>query len=285
MSKSEFRLSRTAVILNFPEPFGPLIGIMVVAYLISILFHLMLVDMSLRDGGKTQLMEILAKYLFVGKAGARMQIEMTNPQLQKMGQGAMKMTVLVRTAEPDVSYMINDAQKSYAKIDVKEMQKSIPASEREKKWTVKRLGADKVAGYPCERALVNQEGSETDNEVCVSKEIVASAGLFSAGRRDPSSQGLEKALKSNGLEGMPIRMVMRQKGSAEAAMTWELVKAEKRSLPASTFDLPAGYKETSLMGTMVSPEQQKQMEDAMKNMTPEQRKMLEEMMKKKGGSR
>ena len=222
---------------------------------------------------------------FVGKAGARMQIEMTNPQLQKVGQGAMKMTVLVRTAEPDVSYMINDAQKSYAKIDVKEMQKSIPASEREKKWTVKRLGADKVAGYPCERALVNQEGSETDNEVCVSKEIVASAGLFSAGRRDPSSQGLEKALKSNGLEGMPIRMVMRQKGSAEAAMTWELVKAEKRSLPASTFDLPAGYKETSLMGTMVSPEQQKQMEDAMKNMTPEQRKMIEEMMKKKGGSR
>ncbi len=49
---------------------GPLIGIMVVAYCISILFHLMLVDMTLRDGGKTQLMEILAKYLFVGKAGA-----------------------------------------------------------------------------------------------------------------------------------------------------------------------------------------------------------------------
>ncbi len=47
----------------------PLLGIMVVAYLISILFHLMLVDMTMRDGGKTQLMEILAKYLFVGKIG------------------------------------------------------------------------------------------------------------------------------------------------------------------------------------------------------------------------
>ena len=32
---------------------GPLIGIMVVAYLISILFHLMLVDMTLRDGGRS----------------------------------------------------------------------------------------------------------------------------------------------------------------------------------------------------------------------------------------
>jgi amino acid permease len=48
---------------------GPLVGIMVVAYLISILFHLMLVDMVMRDGGKTQLMEILAKYLFVGRLG------------------------------------------------------------------------------------------------------------------------------------------------------------------------------------------------------------------------
>jgi hypothetical protein len=221
----------------------------------------------------------------IGRAGARMQIEMSNAQLKQMGQAGMKMTVLVRTAEPDVSYMINDAQKSYAKIDVKEMQKSIPASERDKKWTVKKLGADKVAGYACERALVNQEGSETDNEVCVSKEIVASAGLFNAGRRDASAQGLEKALKANGLDGMPIRMVMRQKGQTEPKMMWELVKAEKGTPPASTFELPAGYKETSLMGTMVSPEQQKQMNDAMKNMTPEQRKMIEEMMKKKGGSR
>ena len=219
----------------------------------------------------------------VGKAGARMQIEMTNPQLREAGQAGMKLTVLVRTAEPDVSYMINDAQKSYARIDVKEMEKRVPASERDRKWTVKRLGPDRVAGYACERALVSQEGSETDNEVCVSKEIAGSAGLLNAGRRGSSGQGLEKALKANGLEGMPIRMVMREKGKPEAVMTWELVKAEKRALPASTFELPAGYRETSVMGTMMSPEQQKQMEDAMKNMTPEQRKMLEQMMKKQGG--
>ena len=38
-----------------------------------------------------------------------------------------------------------------------------------------------------------------------------------------------------------------------------------------------------MMGTMMSPEQQKQIDDAMKNLTPEQRKMLEQMMKKQGG--
>jgi hypothetical protein len=221
----------------------------------------------------------------VGKAGARMQIEMSNAQLKQAGQGSIRMTVLTRTAEPDVSYLINDAQKSYSRLDVKELQKAVPQSERDRKWVVKRLGADRVAGWACERALVNQEGTETDNEMCVSKEIVGSADLFNAGRRDASSQGLAKALKANGLDGMPIRMIVRRKGDPEAMMAWELVKAEKRPLPASTFEVPAGYQETSAMGAMLSPAQKKQMDDAMKNMTPEQRKMIEEMMKKKGGSR
>ncbi len=222
---------------------------------------------------------------FVGKPGGRFEMNMTSTQAQQMGQGGIKMVVLSKTAEPGISYMINDAQKSYARIDVNEMQKNLPKSEQDKKWTVKRLGSDSVAGYACEKALLAQEGGTSENEVCVSKEILGGAGMLGAGRRDASSQSLEKAMKANGLEGMPIRMVVREKGKPEAMVTWELVKAEKRPLPASTFEVPAGYKETSMMGTMMSPEQQKQMDDAMKNMSPEQRKMIEEMMKKKGGSR
>ena len=222
---------------------------------------------------------------FVAKAGGRFEMSMSNAQLQQAGQGSMKLVVLSKTAEPGISYMINDAQKSYARIDVQEMQKNLPKSEQDKKWTVKRLGSDSVAGYACEKALVSQEGSTSENEVCVSKEIVGGAGMFGAGRRDSSSQSLEKALKANGLEGMPIRMVMREKAKPEAMMTWELVKAEKRPVPASTFEVPAGYKQTDAMGVMLSPAQKQQMDDAMKNMTPEQRKMIEEMMKKKGGSR
>lgn len=222
---------------------------------------------------------------FVGKAGARMQMELANVQLKQAGQGPVKMVVLTRTAEPDFSYMINEDQKTYAKLDLKKLEEMSPKSEREKRWSVKRLGADRVAGYACERAVVSQEGAETENEVCVSKEIFGSASMLNAGRRGATAQALEKALKANGLEGMPIRMIVHEKGKAGASVTWELVKAEKRSLPASTFAVPAGYRETSMAGAMMSPEQQKQMEDAMKNMSPEQRKAIEEMMKKKGGSR
>lgn len=216
----------------------------------------------------------------VGKAGSRMQMEMT--PLAAKGAGGMKMTVISRTAEPGISYVVNDEHRSYARIDVKEMEKQVPAQERERKWTVKRLGPDRVAGYACERAILAQEGGETENEVCVTKELGGTAGLFNTGRRSGSGMEIEKTLRANGLDGMPVRMIIRKKGDAEATMTWELVRAEKRPIPASTFEVPAGYKETSMMGTMMSPEQQKQIDDAMKNMTPEQRKMIEQMMKKQG---
>jgi hypothetical protein len=218
---------------------------------------------------------------FVGKTGSRMQIEMRPAAGPQAGTPGMKMTVLARTAEPGVSYLINDAQKSYARIDAKEIEKQVPPAERDRKWSVKRLGTDKVAGYACERALVTQEGSDTENDVCVTKDLGGSAGLFNTGRRGSGTE-IEKTLKANNLEGMPVRMLLRKKGDKEVAMSWELVKAEKRPVPASTFEIPAGYRETSMMGTMMTPEQQKQIDDAMKNMTPEQRKMMEQMMKKQG---
>ena len=175
----------------------------------------------------------------------------------------MTMTMLTRTAEPGISYMINDAQKTYARIDVKEMQKNLAKSEQEKKWTVKRLGSDKVAGFACEKALVSQEGSTSENEVCVSKEILIPASIFDAQRRGAAAQSLQNALKANGLEGMPIRMVMKEKG--EAGAHDDLGAREGRealSRRRRRSRCRPGYKETSMMGTMVSPEQQKQMQEA-----------------------
>ena len=73
------------------------------------------------------------------------------------------------------------------------------------------------------------------------------------------------------------------KGNPKPVATMELTKAEKKSLPASMFEIPAGYtKQEGMMGAagvMASPEQQEQMRKAMENLTPEQRKQIEDMMK------
>jgi len=130
-----------------------------------------------------------------------MQMEMVNAKLQEAGQGSMKMTILVRKSEPDISYMINDAQKSYARIDVKEMQKSIPASQRDRKWSVKRLGSDKVAGYACERAIVNQEGSETDNRSASRRRSAAPRASSARADGTPRPRGSKKRSRRTASRG------------------------------------------------------------------------------------
>jgi Spy/CpxP family protein refolding chaperone len=79
--------------------------------------------------------------------------------------------------------------------------------------------------------------------------------------------------------------------------TSELVRADRKPVPASLYDL-SGYKKSEEKGlggmsgqVQLSPEQQKnvdaarrQQEEALKKMTPEQRKRIEEMMKSSQGS-
>jgi hypothetical protein len=83
-------------------------------------------------------------------------------------------------------------------------------------------------------------------------------------------------------------MISRDKAGAPT-VTLELVKAEKRAVPAALLEIPAGYKkQDGMLGMMpgimpISPEQQQTINKAMDKLTPEYRKMLEGMMKKKGG--
>jgi DNA-directed RNA polymerase specialized sigma24 family protein len=72
-------------------------------------------------------------------------------------------------------------------------------------------------------------------------------------------------------------------------MLMEVTRVERKTLPASLFQVPAGYKETESAFGGVTPEQQKaledarsQMKDALDKMTPEQRKAYEDAMKRYG---
>ena len=78
-------------------------------------------------------------------------------------------------------------------------------------------------------------------EVCVSKELIPSAAWVAAMSRREDQSGPLKALKENGLEGFPIRWIFRSQKNKEISSTMELVSFEKKSLPASLFEIPADY--------------------------------------------
>jgi hypothetical protein len=185
-----------------------------------------------------------------------------------------KMTMIQKLAEPDKIYTVDDEHKTYTVMDLAKIRQSTKAPEHT--YTVKRLGTDRVAGISCEKALMtSSNGSEV--EVCVASEIVAASGWWSAMNRQRPGQGnWMKAMFDAGLKGFPIRMKVRS-AQKDGEVDMELVSLEKKSVPAAMFQIPAGYRETSTPG--MSPDQEKQMKDALSRMTPEQRKAYEDAMK------
>jgi uncharacterized protein DUF4412 len=206
-------------------------------------------------------------------------------EMQMSGAGskgaprAMKMTMFTKLAEPDNLYMLNDENKTYSVWDLSKSREEAKNASQET-YTVKRLGKDTVAGLSCQSALLtSSKGDEI--EACVSREFAVSSDWIAAmNRSDKAAGSWIHSLKGAGIEGFPVRWSTRSKGSKDAAMTMELTRIEKKSLPASLFEVPAGYKQTDTAIGGLTAEQQKQIDDAMKNLTPEQRKAYEDAMKR-----
>jgi uncharacterized protein DUF4412 len=208
--------------------------------------------------------------------------------------GAYKMTIIQKASEPDRMYMLNEAQKTYS---VTHLDKASDNSSAET-FTVKKTGSDKVAGLPCEKAMVTSS-SGSESELCVTKQLVASTAWLNAMNRRTGGSGMWKALRDNGLEGFPIRIVTHHGGGSTSQI--ELVSFQKTSVPSSTFQIPAGYKESASPAqggagadarrkafASMTPEQRKQMADILRQnldkAPPEQRKAIEAQIKELEGN-
>jgi len=221
--------------------------------------------------------------LFVSKAGSRSEMDMQTPNMP------VHMVTLLKFSNPDVLYLINDKARTYSEMDTKKAReqgaKMVGVKEKEA-YSVKVLGSERVLGYGTKHVLLSRPGDKSEMEAWTTKDLLgltyeSMKGLMRRPAQDEGS--MMKALKDAGAEGFFVKMVTREKGKTEPLTTMELTKAEKKSLPASLFEVPAGYtKQEGAMGAAgaVSPEAAEQMKKAMENLTPEQRKQMEEAMKK-----
>ncbi len=217
----------------------------------------------------------------ISPVGARTEMDMKAPEGRPGAASGMKFVSIMKFANPDVAYIVNDASKTYSVVDSKKLREQTVPQAAGESWTVKKLGEDKVAGFACTNARFTS-GSGSVVEMCLTPDILG-GGTFlrDLQRRSRGSASLAKAMKEAGVEGwFPIRTVTKDK-EGKATMTAELVSAKKGPVPASTFEIPAGYTESQMgpAGAMMSPEQQKALQEQMKNMTPEQRRQMEQMMK------
>ena len=218
--------------------------------------------------------------MYVSPSGFRMEWAMKTGAGSRKAPQEIKMTMLATLPNPDKVYLVNDENKTYSVWDTKAAREG--AKSPKDTYEVEKLGTDNVAGYKCENARVTSSKGN-DFDVCVTKEFGPSADWIAAmNRNDPDAGSWLEALREQGVEGFPIRWAVRPKGSAEAMTVMELVRAQKKSLSASLFSVPAGYRETGFAVGGLTPEQEKAMGDALKRLSPEQRRQVEEMMKRSG---
>jgi hypothetical protein len=230
----------------------------------------------------------------VAKAGARCEMNM------QMGAMGMKMVVLQKTDTPNVLYHIDDANKTYSEIDLSKMREMAGQESERGKYTVEKLGQENILGYKTQHVIVKENkpgGKGSTTEMWTAKELLDYATfskLQPAQGKGGGTEALAKALKDAGADGLPLKSISTTADGTKVTM--EVVKADKKSLPASTFEIPAGYTKSEggmmgMMGGMSGPqadearksmeEAKKRMDEAMKNMTPEQREMIEKMMKQR----
>lgn len=227
----------------------------------------------------------------IGKPGLRSEMNMQMPQM------TMKVVMLQKADNPDVTYRINDDNKTYTEINLAKSREIPGQTHDTTQYTVEKVGKERILGYDTQHVLVKQTDPTTQQtstiEMWLAKDF-GDYGRFSRlsarpGARRAGEEGIAKALKDAGVEGMPLKSVTTAGSGTQVTM--EVVKADKQSLPASTFEIPAGYTKSSggmtdIMGGMSGPqadEIRKRMQDAMKNMTPEQREMMEKAMKQRQG--
>ena len=183
-------------------------------------------------------------------------------------------TALWRRDDPDHLYMVNDARKVYAVLDMNKDKEETPRIER--------VGTSRVAGYSCQRVRITANNGQA-HELCITDQLGDFSVPLGASAR---SVALWSELRHQGLSGVPVSWTDLDPQQDERSSI-VLTSAEKQRVPASRFAVPTGYTRSSAIEAFASPAQQQKMQEMlekmkerMKDMSPEQRQKLEEMMKR-----
>jgi hypothetical protein len=200
------------------------------------------------------------------------------------GHETFRLVVFGKVSDPTKGWIVNDRTKTYAVMVVDPANRR--ADEDPDAWTVSRGGTDRVAGFACENVTAQRIDQSESWDACLSSELPRTA-MESLNHID--AEAWIAAAHRAGVKGRPIRAISRGHDGSERSR-WEYVKFERRALPKTLFEVPAGYRETSAMKAMAqSPEMERDIEqmekhlgEMMKDMSPEDRKMMEQMMRNPG---
>jgi len=175
--------------------------------------------------------------LFIGKKGVRTE---SRTSIDGKSEG-ISMTVISPAETPDKVYVINAANGSCMEIDISKARSS-DAVDPFKDAKIENLGKETVNGYNCTHIRISEAGKDTVIEMWVSRDIL---DYFTYARmqggRDKSMSQLAERLKAEGLDGFPVKTLLKPSG-----VVTELTKVERSSLDDKLFAVPANAKKMEI---------------------------------------
>ncbi len=148
--------------------------------------------------------------------------------------------VTITDAGAKKTWMLDKTGHTYTEIDLSALSTASTTSTKPKTKVTKTGKSDTVVGYKCEVYEVDDATGKT--EVCVASGLsmlaLGLSGPFSA--FTSGGDGWSEVLS----HGFPLRMVMRDP-TGVPIMKMEASRVEKKSLPDSDFQVPAGYTKTA----------------------------------------
>jgi uncharacterized protein DUF4412 len=168
-----------------------------------------------------------------------------------MNMLGMKMTVLGRDDQHKYSVMLYPESKSY-KLNAIDTAKLI-ADQKKMTITVTKIGNETVAGYPCVHSKLTMITPNGNKPITVTEELWTSNSVpgYAQLKQLMSTQNITftmlQKLDQAGCDGFVVKMTM---ASESINMNMILITADRKTFPASTFEIPAGYVPMTGMGMM-----------------------------------
>lgn len=194
--------------------------------------------------------------------------------VQGLPMGAFNTVTLTQKDKPNTIITLNAGNKTYTEMSYEDAQPAERKSSEPFEVTV--VGKETVNGYNCTHVIAKFKNSgKVRNEWWTSKDVPGFSGFSGVkGSKYLDDDSFFSKMAEKGADGFPVRMKMSESGAGIFQM--DLVKAEKKNLENSLFEIPVGYTKAAGIDLSNMP---KNMQD-MKNMSPEeQQKMLQDLMK------
>ncbi|HEV8082318.1 MAG TPA: DUF4412 domain-containing protein [Chitinophagaceae bacterium] len=206
-------------------------------------------ELTTTSSGKNVAINGTTKMYVSSKGDMRTEMNMSNSA--SPNKNVLPMVLIGHSNKPNESISIDDEKKTYTINHI--IPEDLNTGEKMQS-TVTKVGEEKILGFNCVHAKIISKKtmgsfySEIDTiDLWKSKEVPMQSNVKELFNQFESRTGnimyspeATAQLKQMSCDGFTVKMEM---GSKDVSMVMQLTKVEHRDLPASMFEIPAGYNE------------------------------------------